>query len=159
MEIKSRHHLRSDAVKRIRSSLAERLGIDTPDGSFELVELDGSEFDIVLVDGSPAFLYIEGEPFVTVRGANDLQPSHYVVTVDAGAVSFVSDGADVMRPGIVDADERIEPDDLVVIAEETHGKFLAIGRSRVGGHDLLGEEGKVIDSIHYVGDDLYQFTP
>jgi PUA domain protein len=60
-----------------------------------------------------------------------------------------------MRPGIVDADESIAAGDLVVIAEESHGKVLAVGRSRVDGGDLLGDEGKVIDSIHHVGDDLY----
>lgn len=158
MEIKSRHHLRSDAVEKIRTRMAEDLGVDLPDSSFELVELEGSPFDIVLVDGDPNVLYVDGEPFLTVRGANAYGPTEHVVTVDAGAVSFVSDGADVMRPGIVDADEDIGPGELVVIVEETHGKALAIGRSRVAGDDLLGEEGKVIDSIHHVGDDLYGFT-
>ena len=108
-----------------------------------------------LVDGEPLVFYDEGEPFLTVRGANAYPPEQNVVTVDAGAVQFVSDGADVMRPGIVDADESIEAGELVVIAEESHGKVLAVGRSRVDADDLLGDEGKVIDSIHHVGDDLY----
>ncbi len=159
MEIKSRHHLRSDAVDEINTRLADSLGIDFPEGSFELVELEGSAFDIVLVNGDPHLLYIDDEPFLTVRGANAYEPTRHVVTVDAGAVSFVSDGADIMRPGIVDADGSIEPGDLVVIVEETHGKALAIGRARVAGDDLLGEQGKVIDSIHHVGDELYGFTP
>jgi len=80
-----------------------------------------------------------------------------VVTVDAGAVSFVSDGADVMRPGIVEADADIESGDLVAIAEESHGKVLAVGRATTAGDDMVGESGKVVESVHHVGDDLYEF--
>ena len=158
MEIKSRHHLRSDAVSELESTIAEQLGVDIDGDSYELVELEGSEFDIVLVDGDPAVLYFEEEPFLTVEGANQYEPQSHVVTVDAGAVSFVSDGADVMRPGIVEADDDIEDDDLVAIAEESHGKVLAVGRARVDGSEMVGDEGKVVDSIHHVGDDLYEFN-
>lgn len=158
MEIKARHHLRADAVDAIRAVLASQLGVEVPEAPFELVEFDDFVFDVVLIDGSPDVFYVdEDEAFLTVRGANAHEPSSHVVTVDAGAVSFVSDGADVMRPGIVEADEDIEPDDLVAIREETHGKFLAIGRSRVAGDDLVGDSGKVIDSIHHVSDELYEW--
>lgn len=159
MEIKSRHHLRRDTVDSLMERLEDALGIDLLEDSFELVELESEYDDIVLVEGEPVIFYVDDEPFLTVRGANAYEPTRRLVTVDAGAVSFVSDGADVMRPGIVDADESIEPGDLVVVIEETHGKTLAIGRSRVAGDDLLGTEGKVVDSIHHVGDDLYGFQP
>jgi len=105
MQVKSRHHLRSDEVTAIRETVADA-----------------------------------------------------VVTVDAGAISFVSDGADVMRPGIVEADTGITEDDLVVVAEETHGKALAIGRALTDGDAMVGDSGKVVSSIHHVGDELYQFT-
>lgn len=156
MEIKSRHHLRTDAVDEIRNALADQLGVELPDVPFELVEFAELPYDVVLIDGSPDVFYLEsGEPFVTVRGANAYDPSTHVVTVDAGAVEFLSNGADVMRPGIVSADEDIESGDLVVVKEETHGKFLAVGRAKVDGDDLLGDEGRVIDTIHHVGDELY----
>lgn len=159
MEVKSRHHLRSDAIATIEAALRDQLGVTIDGETYERVELEDSDWEIVLVDGDPLVVYVDGDPFVTVQGANELQPDRGVVTVDAGAVQFVSDGADVMRPGIVDADESIEAGDLVVINEESHGKYLAIGRSRVDGEDLLGDEGKVIDTIHHVGDDLFGFRP
>jgi PUA domain protein len=28
----------------------------------------------------------------------------------------------------------------------------------VDGAEMLGDEGKVVESVHYVGDDLYEFT-
>jgi len=158
MQVKSRHHLRSDEVGRVRDAVEGALGVRIEGDSFERVEFDSAETDLVLVDGEPLVAYFDDEPFLTVRGANAFPPERNVVTVDAGAVSFVSDGADVMRPGIVDADESIATGDMVVIVEETHGKALAIGRSRVDGEELVGDSGKVIDSVHHVGDELYQQT-
>jgi len=164
MNVKSRHHLRADAIDEIEAALAEGLGVELDADTYENVTFEDSDWEVVLVDGAPAVFYVPGEdggdddPFLTVRGANDHPPVENVVTVDAGAVSFVSDGADVMRPGITEADESITAGDLVVIAEETHGKVLAIGRARVDGSEMLGDEGKVVDTIHHVGDDLYEFS-
>jgi len=158
MHVKSRHHLRSDAIDDLQASLADSLGVDLTGDSFELVELDGSEFDIVLVDGEQYVAYVDDEPFLTVQGANEFPPQRGVVTVDGGAVSFVSNGADVMRPGIVEVDDDITAGDLVAIAEETHGKVLAIGRATTDSDDMLGDSGKVVDSVHHVGDDLYAFS-
>ena len=158
MDVKSRHHLRSDEIGEIRTALSDRLGVSLDGDAFELVELTQTPFDLVLVDGDPDVLYVDGDPFLTVRGANDHPPETGVVTVDAGAVSFVSDGADVMRPGIVDADDDISPGELVPIAEESHGKVLAVGRALVEGDEMVGQEGKVVESVHHVGDDLYEFV-
>ena len=158
MDVKSRHHLRSDAVSAIEDDLAEKLGVEVEADTYENVEFEDSDWEVVLLDGDPLVLYVDGDPFLTVQGANAYPPQRRVVTVDAGAVQFVSDGADIMRPGIVEADDGIAAGDLVVVNEESHGKFLAIGRARVDGDDMVGEEGKVVDSIHHVGDDLYEFS-
>lgn len=158
MQIRSRHHLRNDEVRDLETALEEALGVSLDGDTYELVELADSPFDLVLVGGDPQAFYYEDEPFLTVRGANEHTPERGVVTVDTGAISFVSDGADVMRPGIVEADEGIEAGDLVAIAEESHGKVLAIGRAKTDGPEMVGDSGKVVESIHYVGDDLYTFA-
>ena len=162
MDVKSRHHLRSDAISEIQDGIEEQLGVTVAADSFEKVELTGGDWNVVLVDGDPLVLYVEGdgedEPFLTVRGANEFPPTKRIVTVDTGAIQFVSDGADVMRPGIVEAGDEIEAGDLVVINEEAHGKFLAIGRAKTDGSDMVGDEGRVVESIHHVGDDLYELT-
>jgi PUA domain protein len=158
MDVKSRHHLRADAIDDIQTALQEGLGVELDADAFEKVEFTDSDWNVVLVDGDPFVLYVDGDPFLTVQGANAYPPERGVVTVDAGAVSFVSDGADVMRPGIVDADDAIAAGDLVAINEESHGKFLAIGRAKVAGDDMVGDSGKVVESIHHVGDDLFEFT-
>ncbi|WP_181685331.1 RNA-binding protein [Halorhabdus salina] len=164
MNVKSRHHLRSDAVDEIETALADHLGVEIAADTYEKVTFEDSDWEVVLVDGEPAVFYVPDEgddpdaPFLTVRGANDHPPATNVVTVDAGAIEFVSNGADVMRPGITEADESIEAGDLVVIAEEVHGKALAVGRARVDGAEMVGKEGKVVDTVHHVGDDLYEFS-
>ncbi|XVH30443.1 RNA-binding protein [Haloferacaceae archaeon DSL9] len=158
MNVKSRHHLRSDDISDLREQIRDALGVEVDGDSFESVELTDTPYDLVLVDGDPAVATFDGEPFLTVSGANAFPPQKNVVTVDAGAVSFVSNGADVMRPGIVEADDRIEAGDIVAIAEETHGKVLAIGRALESGSEMVGDSGKVVESIHYVGDDLYEFS-
>jgi PUA domain protein len=158
MKVKSRHHLRSDEIRHLRETVEAQTGVDLAGDTFEKVELAETRFDVVLVDGSPAVMYVDGDPSLTVTGANAYQPTEHVVTVDAGAVSFVSSGADVMRPGIVDADEDIAEGDLVAIAEETHGKVLAIGRALVDGPEMIGDSGKVVESMHHVGDDLFELS-
>lgn len=157
MQVSSRHHLRDDEVRAIEETLAERLGIEIDADAFELVEFADEDFSVGLIDGEPHVWYPGEEPFLTVAGANAYEPGNYVVTVDAGAVSFVSDGADVMRPGITDADPAIDAGDYVVIVEEAHGKALAIGEALTDGGDMVGEAGKVVASIHHVGDELFTY--
>ena len=158
MQVKSRHHLRADEIDDLEAAIASQTGVDLDGDAYEMVELADEPFDVVLVDGDPDVVAFESEQFLTVQGANSHGPTAGIVTVDAGAISFVSDGADVMRPGIVEADPEISEGDLVTIAEETHGKVLAIGRALVDGAEMTGDSGKVVESIHHVGDDLFEFA-
>ena len=159
MQVKSRHHLRADEIDDLEATIAAGTGVDLDGDTYEMVELGSDPFDVVLVDDNPDVVRFEGgEAFLTVRGANRHDPTTGIVTVDAGAISFVSDGADVMRPGIVEANPDIAEGDLVTVAEETHGKTLAIGRALVDGSEMPGDSGKVVDSVHHVGDDLFEFS-
>jgi len=157
MDVTSRHHLRSDEIDELAASLADHLGVDLEGEEFERVEFADVDREVVLVDGEPLVASFDGDRFLTVRGANAFPPDRHVVTVDSGAISFVSDGANVMRPGIVDATDDIEPADLVVVVEENHEKALAVGRAETDGDDMVGDSGKVVESLHHVGDDLYEF--
>ena len=157
MDVKSRHHLRSDEIDELASSLVDHLGVELDGDDYERVEFTDVDREVVLVDGEPLVASFDGHLFLTVRGANAYPPQSHVVTVDSGAISFVSDGANVMRPGIVEATGDIEPGDLVVVVEAQHGKALAVGRAETDGDDMVGDSGKVVESLHHVGDDLYEF--
>jgi len=159
MHVKSPHHLRADEIDDLEATIAAGTGVDLDGDTYEMVELGDESFDVVLVDDDPDVVqFDDGEAFLTVQGANRHGPTTGIVTVDSGAISFVSDGADVMRPGIVEADPDVEEGNLVTVAEETHGKTLAVGRALVDGSEMVGESGKVVESVHHVGDDLFEFS-
>lgn len=81
------------------------------------------------------------------------------VTVDMGAVRFVTNGADIMRPGITKVEEGIEKGDLVVVLDETHAKPLAVCETLFSGEELMSmASGKVLKNLHYVGDKVWNTT-
>ena len=78
--------------------------------------------------------------------------------VDMGAVKFVTNGADVMAPGIVDADLDIEDGNSVWICDQQHRKPLAVGSALMNGEDMKNKSsGKAVKIIHYIGDELWNF--
>jgi PUA domain protein len=73
-----------------------------------------------------------------------------------GAVRFVTNGADVMTPGITAVDPDVQEGDLVWVGEERHGKPLAVGRALVPAAELHAQgKGKGVASLHYLGDKLW----
>ncbi len=158
LHIKSRHHVRSNNAKKILKKLekvfdSSDIAAALTGKRFELIKT--SLYDIILVDSEPLIFILDNEPFLTVKGALEIAPEQRTVVVDAGATRFVVNGADVMRPGIVRADATIEAGDLVIVVEELHGKALAIGRAIVSGDEMVGESGKAVKSVHYVGDAVW----
>lgn len=103
------------------------------------------------------FLAVKAEsdvlPFLTHEDVLNLFPS---VNVDMGAVKFVCNGAKVMRPGIVRMDE-FEKDDIVVVKDDKHGKYLAVGTALVSSNEAQTmSKGYVIDNKHYVSDKFWE---
>jgi PUA domain protein len=79
------------------------------------------------------------------------------ITVDMGAIKFVVNGADIMRPGIVAIEDGIAKDDFIVVIDEQNGKALAVGIALLGTEEIRSStSGKVIRNIHYVGDDIWK---
>jgi PUA-domain protein len=156
MKTKSRHHLKGSEAKKIVASLEPFLEDDSAlrKASLERAETDEG-VDLIFVDGRPLMMIIEGQPFFTVLGAIELKPNKRLVVVDSGAVRFIVNGADVMKPGIVSADPEIAAGDLVVVVEERHKKPLAVGRALIPGTEMKGE-GKAIKSLHHVGDQVWK---
>ncbi len=66
------------------------------------------------------------------------------VLVDMGAVKFMCNGANVMRPGITSYSE-FDKEQVVCVIEESQHKFLAVGKSLVPSSELeTMEKGEVI---------------
>ena len=73
------------------------------------------------------------------------------VMVDMGAIKFMCKGANVMRPGIKKFTE-FEKDKLVCIVEESHHKFLAVGKSMVSSLELED----MVKILHYISDRFWE---
>lgn len=92
-------------------------------------------------------------PFLTDSGILEKFPN---VTVDMGAVKFMCDGANVMRPGIRRFTE-FSKDDIVCVVEESQRKFLAVGRALVPSSELEAmSKGAVIENLHYISDKYWE---
>lgn len=157
LKVKSRVQLRKSIKNKMLKDLISIFGEEMSgleDKTLEKIALE--EYSLILVDGKPLLFEIEGCLFPTVRGALEMELQKRVVTVDKGAIRFVSKGADIMAPGIVAADPEIKEGDLVIIVEETHRKPLAIGKALMIGAEMVeATSGKAIKSITHVGDKLW----
>ena len=79
------------------------------------------------------------------------------IVVDMGAVAHVANGAHVMRPGIKVIPNDFRKGDLLLIVDEKFGKNIALGIADVDSNAMKSaNKGKVIENIHYVGDDFWK---
>ena len=160
MKVKSRVQLRKNTKNKMLKYLVSIFGetmAELENNVLEKIILE--DYSLILVDGKPLLFETEEQLFPTVRGAIEIEFKKRIVTVDKGAISFVSDGADIMAPGVVEADSEIENGDLVIVVEEVHRKPLAIGKALMTGLQMVeSNSGKAIKSITHVGDKLWSMA-
>ena len=155
--IRRRKRMRSKEIKAISAELEESLGVPvfTEDDPVDMAE--SSDFNVIFVKGDILGIVVDGKPFLTVRGVLKYKPVKKFVTVDMGAVPFVTNGADVMGPGITDAEDSIQEGDMVWIRDIKNMVPLAIGIALRSAEEMKTKSGgKAIKSIHYVGDKLWK---
>lgn len=121
--------------------------------NLKIYELD-DDAKIMVGDGITALKVDQTYlPFLTDTKILERFPN---VTVDMGAVKFMCDGANVMRPGIRRFSE-FEKGQLVCVVEESQKKFLAVGRSLVPSSELQTmTKGVVIENLHYISDKYWE---
>ena len=90
---------------------------------------------LILINQLPSFFYYNDKPVPTLKylQANLILKK---ITVDMGAIKFVINGADIMRPGIKEIEEGIEKEELVVIIDENNQKPLAVGISLLSSTEM-----------------------
>ena len=155
--IKNRHRLKSKDIKKLQLQMNSSFKNIIIDEKSNIETGDFEELKIILVENIPCFQIIDNKIIITVFGINKYKPSENYVTVDMGAIKFVTNGADVMAPGIVDADINIKKDDIVWICDERYHKPLATGIAIMTGEQMKQEEkGKAVQLIFFVGDGLWK---
>ncbi len=121
-----------------------------------VVLMEDENKKIITVNKEPYLFYYEDKliPTLKLLQTKDLLKK---ITVDMGAIKFVVNGADVMRPGITKIDPSIEKNEAIVIVDENNQKPLAIGIALLNAEEMeKATSGKVIKNIHYVGDDIWK---
>jgi PUA domain protein len=94
--------------------------------------------------------------FVPFLGDQELLEAFPKVVVDMGAVKFVTNGANVMRPGVRSFSGPFTKGDIMVVVDEKHGKALASGPALVDSSDAEKmEKGPVVKNLHYIGDKFW----
>jgi PUA-domain protein len=111
-----------------------------------------------MVEGMCWFFVHEGTIIPTVKFLLSQEKSIISAVVDMGAVKFVANGADIMRPGIVSFPDVKEGVYLCVI-DQNNKKPLAIGRTLVSKEAFdIQTGGKSIANIHYIGDEIWNMS-
>ena len=138
-----------ESIASIESTLGVRLGLprsaqakcEEPEDGVVFVHFD----DMVFVRTADSTF-----PFLGSPEALGLFPS---ATVDEGAIKFMLNGADVMRPGVKSLDQWGGAGRTVVIKEEKRGRAIAVGASTVGSAEAQSmTKGVCVKNLHHVGD-------
>ncbi|AAB99442.1 TPA: DUF1947 domain-containing protein [Methanocaldococcus jannaschii] len=160
MEIRKRYFLSKKDVKKIKKELEvffENVDEIIPKkGNVEIAITD--DFEIILVDKEPIAFKKDDKVIPTLKLLLKSLPDKNLVVVDIGAIKFLINGADVMAPGIVDADENIKEEDVVFVVDENHKKPICVGIALMNGKEMKeADKGKAIKNLHYVGDKIWNF--
>ncbi len=157
IRVRKRHRLREKEVKSLADEILARSGAELFRPGEPVDRAESSDFDIIFSEGEAAAIVIEGKAFPTIRGLLKHPATKSFVVVDMGAVPFVTKGADVMGPGIVDVDKGITKGDMVWVKDVKNGRPLSIGIALMDG-ELMSTKpaGKSIRTVHHVTDKLWK---
>jgi len=157
MQILRRHVLRKGDFKSLKEQLSKII-----EGPIDLLFKEGAE--LVLTDSGE--LYAEDKKVLafkvdeiiipSLRALNEGLVKLPTITVDMGAVPYVTNGADIMAPGITKVTDGLVVGDIVTIIDENYGKALAVGKLLIISDNIKQtEKGKVIKNLHYVNDSIW----
>ncbi len=156
VKIKKRNFLKNKKIKEIKKQLPDYEVLIPNKAKVELIKIDKLP-DIYLINDEPLLMNMDDRIIPTLKGAMKMDLSKKYATVDMGAINFVIKGADIMSPGIVDADADLKEGDIVIVNEESHKKPLAIGICLISGQEMIdNNKGKAIKNLHYVGDAIWE---
>lgn len=157
VRIRKRKRLRNKEVKAISDQLEADLGVPVFSEDEPVDRAESTDFDLLIVGNDILGMVYQDKFFLTVRGVIKYRPVKRYVTVDMGAVPFITNGADCMGPGIVEADPDIKEGDFVWIRDVKNKVPLAVGVSARSGAELAEKKpGKAIKSLNSVGDKLWK---
>ena len=158
--VQKRHRscLKSKDTKKLNVELSEKLGIKIQDFFESKIRVESYQIDAVTVflfNGKPLLAKSDDALFFTLI-FEEIFSQFPKIVVDMGAVPFVCKGADVMAPGIREIQGKFDENGLVLVVDDRHHKPLAVGLAMFSSEEMNKiSNGKVIKTLHYVGDKLW----
>lgn len=163
MNIKHRHFIQKSQIKELKDDILTQYDekfvnqIFPKKARIEVIQTDAG--DTLFAVNNVLKLWKSGEGYIPVLTLLlNKQVEMKTIVVDKGAIRFVTNGADVMRPGITKIDPSIKKGDIVVIVDENHDRALAIGKSMFDAKKMEDiNSGKVVKNLHTIQDDVWKF--
>ncbi|MGM5480114.1 MAG: PUA domain-containing protein [Nanobdellota archaeon] len=113
------------------------------------------EGDCLYVDSLLSFIYIDDAWIPSLKLLQTRPLLLPRVVVDKGAIKFIVNGADVMRPGIVGSDS-FSKDSIIAVVDETMHKPIAVCRTLFDSNTLMAiSSGKVLKTLHHISDSFW----
>jgi len=163
MNIKHRHFIQKSQIKELQDDILTHYDQNFVDQIFpkkariELIQTDTG--DTLYAINNVLKLWKSKDGYIPVLTLLlNKQVDLKKIVVDKGAIRFVTNGADVMKPGITQIDPSIKKGDIVVIVDENHDRALAIGKTMLDAKKMEEESsGKVVKNLHTIQDDVWEF--
>ena len=156
--VKKRHSIRRSQAQDLLARLAEQIGPSANLFHAEMIEVleTTANVSLFMVNKKPLLMATDDWVFPTLKGAVQCPFPERRVVVDAGAIPYVVNGADIMRPGIVSVTDDVKANAPVQIVDERHGKPLAIGIALFDAPAMRASTaGKMVKKFHHVGDEIW----
>lgn len=140
-----------ELTKRVRNQW-EKFGL--PELNIEKkVEVDEDKWLLI----GEHILIVKGELLAPFIGDEKLCSFFPHVTIDMGAIRFITNGANVMRPGIKAFPSQFAKDDIVTVKDERFGKLIAVCSAFMSREEAVSaDKGMVLKNISYVGDKFWE---
>jgi PUA domain protein len=163
MQIKQRHFIQKSQIKELKADILKQYDMSfidqiMPDKArIEVIQTDAG--DTLYAINKVLKLWKSKDGYIPVLTLLLNKQVHLKkIVVDKGAIRFVTNGADIMRPGITKIDPSINKNDIVVIVDENHDRALAIGKAMYDAENMNQKSsGKVILNIHTIQDSVWKF--
>ncbi len=164
MHIKTRHFIKGSEIKALKADILKHYDQDFITSVLPTkcrIEVIHSEAGDILYAVNNILSFWKSKdgylPVLTLLLNNQVKLK--IITVDMGAIRFVTNGADIMRPGITKIDPNIKENEIVQIVDETHGRALAVGKAMFDAPEMDSiKKGKVVRNLHTIKDSVWNFA-
>ena len=163
MNIKQRHFIQKSQIRELQDELLKQYDekfvaqIFPKKARIELIQTDAG--DTLYAVNNVLKLWKSKDRYIPVLTLLlNKQVDLKKIVVDKGAIRFVTNAADVMRPGITHIEPSIKKGNIVVIVDENHDRALAIGKAMFDAKEMEDKNsGKVVKNLHTIQDNVWKF--